>query len=132
MIGPDKVARPERKRIAEMDEFGLLKMSEVTISDEPWFEAFTKVPSAEREYIRAMRRRGENLNRGPRIRLSTIHGAKGGEADNVALFTDVSYRTHTSMCRNIDDEARVFYVGATRAKKNLFVMNPKTSYYFQT
>ena len=30
-----------------------------------------------------MRKNGEKLNEAPRITLSTIHGAKGGEAENV-------------------------------------------------
>lgn len=65
----------------------------------------------------------------PRIRISTIHGSKGGEADNVALFTDLSSKTYESMQRYPDDEARVFYVGATRARRNLHVMTPQTNKY---
>jgi superfamily I DNA/RNA helicase len=65
-----------------------------------------------------------------RIRVSTIHGAKGGEADNVALFTDMSHRTYLSMQKHPDDEARVFYVGATRARHHLHVVNPQTAKHF--
>ena len=36
-----------------------------------------------------MRKNGEKLNERPRIELSTIHGAKGGEADNVMLLTEL-------------------------------------------
>jgi superfamily I DNA/RNA helicase len=31
---------------------------------------------------------------------------------------------------NPDDEARVFYVGVTRAKENLYIMSPQTSLYY--
>ena len=40
-------------------------------------------------YIVSVRRRGERiLTEAPRIRVSTIHRAKGGEADNVAIVMD--------------------------------------------
>ena len=62
-------------------------------------------------------RRGEKiLTEAPRIRVSTIHKAKGGEADNVALLLD-----STKACTeqwDQDPEYRVFYVGMTRAKKH--------------
>ena len=31
---------------------------------------------------------GEELRKDPRVKLSTIHSAKGGEADNVLLILD--------------------------------------------
>ncbi len=95
----------------------------------PWYEALTKIGVEEREYFRAARRRGENL-RHPRIKVSTIHGAKGGECDNVLLFTDISNRTARGMYSNPDDETRVFYVGATRALTRLCIVQPQTSTYF--
>lgn len=134
-LGNDIIDTKQRKILKALDpssEPMTLDMIGMSANERPWFMAFGKVSTEDREYIRAMRRRGENLNQQPRIRLSTIHGAKGGEAENVAMFTDVSYRTFQGMNRNMDDEARVFYVGATRAKRNLYLMNPKTSYYFQT
>jgi DNA helicase-2/ATP-dependent DNA helicase PcrA len=72
-----------------------------------------------------MRRRGEKLNEAPRITLSTIHGAKGGEAENVVLLTDLSFNTMRSYERNPDDENRLFYVGATRTKEHLHVIRPQ-------
>ena len=49
-----------------------------------------KLPETDRAYIVAMLRRGEQFNKEPRISVSTIHGSKGGEADNVVVFTDLS------------------------------------------
>jgi DNA helicase-2/ATP-dependent DNA helicase PcrA len=57
--------------------------------------------------------------------VSTIHGAKGGEADNVVLFTDLSPAAEAQMNINPDDTHRVFYVGVTRAKQNLFIVEPQ-------
>ena len=63
----------------------------------------------------------KKLNQDPRILLSTIHGVKGGECDNVALLTDLSYNTQKNFERNPDDENRLFYVGATRTKKSFYM-----------
>jgi superfamily I DNA/RNA helicase len=80
-----------------------------------------KIGDMDRAYITALLRRGEKFNATPRIKLSTIHGTKGGEADNVALLTDLSNSAMEGMS---DDLHRVFYVGVTRAKQNLFIFEP--------
>ena len=93
--------------------------------DKPWFEALKNIPITKSIYIRAVLRRGENIRKQPRIKLSTIHGSKGGEADNVMLLTDLSYgpyKSSTETQQGRDDEARVFYVGMTRAKKKLVIV----------
>ena len=66
------------------------------------------------------------MNQEPRINLSTIHGAKGGEADNVMLMTDLPKKADESYFSNPDDERRVFYVGMTRAKKELHLVRSQT------
>jgi DNA helicase-2/ATP-dependent DNA helicase PcrA len=73
---------------------------------------------------------GEDLF-SPRIQFSTIHGAKGAEADNVVISPDLSYKAYNEMLANPDDEARVFYVGVTRAKQNLYILTPQTRYYYE-
>ncbi len=67
----------------------------------------------------------EAKSKDPKINISTIHGAKGGEADNVMLLTDLSRKSQEAMERDSDDECRVFYVGATRAKENLHIIQPQ-------
>jgi len=99
--------------------YGLIATAELI-----WHEAMDRIPERERAYIIAMLRRGERFNGEPRITVSTIHGSKGGEADNVALFTDLSPAAEYHMRLAPDDMHRVFYVGVTRAKKNLFIMEP--------
>ena len=79
---------------------------------------FTALTPHERSYILSMLRLGEKITKKPRINLSTIHSAKGGEADNVILLTDP------------DDDTRVFYVGITRAKHKLHIVQPNTNKYF--
>ena len=55
----------------------------------------------------------------------SIHGAKGGEADNVLLLSDLSTRFAKEYERNADDINRLFYVGITRAKQTLHIVLPK-------
>ena len=77
-------------------------------------------------YLRSIMRSGNKLDAVPRIEVSTIHASKGGERDNVMLMTDLSYgpyKSSTETQQGRDDEARVFYVGATRAKKELHIVH---------
>jgi DNA helicase-2/ATP-dependent DNA helicase PcrA len=93
-----------------------------------WYEAFNDAPQKKVRYIRRMRENGEKLDSNPRIILSTIHGVKGGEQDNVVLLTDLSRNTQINYEKNPDDENRLFYVGATRTKNHLHVIRPKDIY----
>ena len=97
-------------------------------TDKVWYEAFDNAPSRSIRYIRRMRENGEKLNSAPRISLSTIHGVKGGEQDNVVLLTDLSRNTQINYEKNPDDENRLFYVGATRSKQHLHIVRPKDNY----
>jgi DNA helicase II / ATP-dependent DNA helicase PcrA len=94
----------------------------------PWDIALNGIGDQELVYMRQIIRRGYDLGKKSNLRLSTIHGAKGGESQNVVLFTDISKRIVDDMAVNRDDERRVFYVGMTRAKENLFII-PSTSQY---
>lgn len=62
------------------------------------------------------------------IDVTTIHQSKGREADNVVLLPDVSAATWAA---NGDAEHRTFYVGATRARKRLFILPPTQEYHYQ-
>lgn len=86
-----------------------------------WHEAMDKIPDKDRAYIVAMLRRGEKFNAKPRIRLSTIHGTKGGEAENVVLMLDL---TNAALEESGDELHRTFYVGITRTLKNLYILEP--------
>jgi DNA helicase-2/ATP-dependent DNA helicase PcrA len=96
--------------------------------DDVWYNAFNNAPSKKVNYIRKMRQNGEQLNKKPRILLSTIHGVKGGEADNVILLTDLSRQTLREYEKVPDDVNRLFYVGATRTKEHLHIVEPKDIY----
>ena len=110
----------------------LKQVVEIGETPEPkiWHDMFTNLSPHERSYILALLRAGEKITKTPRIKLSTIHSAKGGEADNVVLLTDIPTKTWNKHEKNPDDETRVFYVGLTRAKQNLHIVQPKTNKYF--
>jgi superfamily I DNA/RNA helicase len=96
-----------------------------------WHEVLNDIPMSTRAYYISCLRRGEKLTRTPRIRIDTIHGVKGGEADHVALMSDMSYRTHKSYTQDPDSEHRVFYVGVTRARHNLHIIEAQTQRSYQ-
>jgi superfamily I DNA/RNA helicase len=68
---------------------------------------------------------GVELSCEPRVRVGTIHSVKGAEAENVALLTTTSQRVQIGSedAAQHDEECRIAYVGVTRAKKNLYVVN---------
>jgi hypothetical protein len=97
----------------------------------PWHVALTRMPVDEVAYILAMRTRGETLQGVPRVRLSTIHGSKGGQADHVVVLTDMSSRSFKDYEREPDQETRVWYVAVTRARQRLTIVDrPDAPKYF--
>ena len=64
----------------------------------------------------------------PRVKLATIHAVKGSECDNVVLFTDTSPQSHEGLVTpgRRDEELRIIYVGITRARRCLWIIEPQT------
>jgi superfamily I DNA/RNA helicase len=106
---------------------GELKLGDLGI----WHKVLQGISLRKREFYISVLRRGENLLRPPRVVIDTIHAVKGGESDNVAMFTDLTRRTFAGYYADPADEHRTFYVGATRARENLFVLLPQTSKFYQ-
>ena len=128
-----RVARGYKKILGEEDDtftFEELRDNNGLLAtlDMSWNEALDKVPGVDVAYVNALVRRGVDLTAPPRIKLSTIHGAKGGEAGNVVLFTDLTVAAERSMDDDPDSMHRVFYVAVTRTKKNLFTVLPENFY----
>jgi len=88
-----------------------------------WHDALTNIKIEQREYYLSMMRKGVKLTDEPHHTISTIHGAKGMEADNVVLYSIMGKNTHDAYLKNQDDERRVFYVAVTRAKERLFLID---------
>ncbi len=111
---------PTEERMYDLTELSFSKEIE-------WFDEF-QVDYEECLYIREMLRMGEKLSKDARIKLSTIHAAKGGEADNVLLILDNTKTIRESAEKSedkADEENRVWYVGVTRTKQNLYIMSAK-------
>ena len=106
-----------------MDETGVEEVE----APEVGYEVFTQDPE-ECLYIREMLSGGEELSKTARVKLSTIHAAKGGEEDNVILCLDMGNKILKSIKRSQqrnDEEHRVWYVGTTRARNNLYKLKAK-------
>lgn len=95
------------------------------LTDDVWHKVLTKISEDKRSYIVALLRRGTRLQSRPSIKLSTIHGAKGGEADHVMVLMDLSSKFAREYERNADDINRLLYVALTRAKQSLHLVLPE-------
>ena len=96
--------------------------------DLKWFECFDNAPAEDKIYIRLMLSNKEKLSDEARIKVSTIHAAKGGECENVILVLDNAKKIREATIKSVikrDEEHRVWYVGCTRAKRNLYLMRAK-------
>ncbi len=78
------------------------------------------------EWRRHAERWGPELVANTKIRVGTIHSVKGMEADNVAMLTTVGKRVEQGREDDRDqhdEECRIAYVGVTRARRNLYIVN---------
>ena len=82
-------------------------------------------------YIEKVLENGINVNKEPDIVVNTIYGVKGGEADNVILFSNISPAAKSSLQENINELRKVFYTGMTRSKRNLYIVKKQKGYVFK-
>ena len=115
------------KTLHSEDKYSLKECKEKhgLITDQVWYDSFEGLDSLTENYIRNMRANGEAINKNPRIIMSTIHGAKGGEADKVLLMQDITNAALETFSYDPDELHRLFYTGATRAKRELHVLDPR-------
>ena len=106
---------------ALVDEHGLLADIGMPAED------LLKLSSDEKQYLRAIKRRG-GITTDPAIKLSTIHRMKGGEDQNIVLMTDMGYLPHKTLQETPDDEHRVFYTAVTRTKENLHIVDAESKH----
>jgi DNA helicase-2/ATP-dependent DNA helicase PcrA len=92
-----------------------------------WYDIFVG-DQKEILYIRNIISGGEILSQNARVWLSTIHAAKGGEEDNVILSLHQGSKVQKGIRLSVDkqdEEHRVWYVGITRARNNLYKLKAK-------
>jgi DNA helicase-2/ATP-dependent DNA helicase PcrA len=129
--------RSERNELPVMreelaDEWGLDAFLR-RLDDVGPVEILSKLPERERKYLSRVVGDG-CVVKPPKITLTTIHGAKGREADLVVLIPDMTRTTHVEYTRRgrEGDEAenRVAYVAVTRARHSLVIVDHETRYHF--
>jgi len=101
------------------DKFGLNTESE-------WYEALDELGDRDVKKILKLIESGEDLTKNPRIKISTIHGVKGNERENVVVTTELSGAAFEEYQKNPDDTHRLFYVACTRTENNLYIIEPQT------
>ena len=124
---------PRSSALLGLDSDALISMSEATdklglLVDGSirWHRALNKIDLDTKNYVLNALKRKDNV-KSPRIKISTIHSMKGGEADNVLVVPDLSYAAHKEYLHNPATEHRVYYVAVTRTKKALHIMLPQTN-----
>ena len=91
----------------------LLKWKRTQLVKQPW------------DYYRKVFKSGADLH--PRIIIGTIHSVKGGEADVIHVFPDLSQSACYDMVRRPDRIHRLFYVAVTRAKSEVVLHAPSSA-----
>lgn len=87
-------------------------------------------PDASKDYIRTILKNGDDLMKPARIKVSTIHGVKGEECNNVVLYTDIEKIIYDAALKDPDPEHRLFFVGITRARENLYLPQSMGDYQY--
>lgn len=109
----------------EKEEFSLEYLQEyhgmLSTAEMPWYDVLLNIPESGVAYYRAAAKKGE-LRADPRIRINTIHGVKGGEADNVIVYPKMGTLTAATFMTDPDPEYRCAYVAVTRARQNLYIL----------
>lgn len=149
MVEADKIfsrgAKTAMRKKAEEDETATLPVDETHL--ESWIQNESNVAaiiqgdlnfltsyilSAYRKPVeyacKVIESRGEEaLKQSPQIILGTIHSMKGGEADVVVVFPDLSPSGFTEWVtpgESKDSVRRMYYVAITRAKESLYWAQP--------
>lgn len=119
--------RPASMPVFQLDgEYGIDDLTSTGFDPTPsWLDALA-MSSPMQAYIRAMRARGESLIKKPRITVSTFHGVKGGEADNVVIWQKLTSRTYQRWIEHDDQEIRALFTAMSRAKERLIFLDAAT------
>ena len=117
----------DEKETKDIEEY-IGKPMEYWDPDIDWFDAFKEVEYEDKDYIKQMLDNGEDLDSPARIFVSTIHAFKGGEKNNIILCLDQPNKIKKAIKKSkdkADEEQRVWYVGITRARNNLYKLKAK-------
>ena len=126
----DDQLEPNARKLLSASPHDRVKLSELTSSyglrnnDGIWHDALL-IDKKDSDYYRAVKDNLglDALTAEPKIAVNTMHGVKGGEADNVFFSNSMGQKPYDYYKSGYtrDDESRIFYVAATRARKRLYV-----------
>ena len=101
--------------------------------NQPWWNVLKRnfTPRQTAYFVLLLKKYGQaKLNQDPRIIIDTIHSVKGGEANNVLLYSKTNWPASFSHKTKEEksDEKRVYYTGVTRAKNTLHILSTDYKY----
>ncbi len=110
----------------QQQKLGTPHMHEVLA--EPW-QTTLNLPIYYKNYFEELQC-NRLLDKTPTIHLSTIHNAKGREAERIILINGIGEMSAEKLYdeNQLEQEARVFYVAVTRAKKQLDIVHSSNSF----
>ena len=119
-------ADPYLHRIREDDLFDILEELHASAKEYKNFEAWFLHIEEYAEELEKIRMQKQDVKEG--VTLATLHSAKGLEFDHVYII-DVNegmipYKKAV-LEQEIEEERRLFYVGMTRARKDLYLFSAK-------
>ena len=77
-------------------------------------------------FVQLLKNYGQKkLSKDPEIIIDTIHSVKGGEANNVLIYSKTNYASTFDRKSKDEkaDEKRVYYTAVTRAKDTLHILS---------
>ena len=128
------VARGSKKLMDSMHDLDMFDKHELSTNyglrtTVSWDKVF-KLSETAREILKKAETQ-KTLENAGNVEINTIHAVKGREADNVVILPDMVEMTSKAFAKDPDNEHRVFYVAATRAKSNLYLHHPVTSRFYE-
>ena len=99
------------------------------LAEGPWEKWLDKFTDKQREYIKTLILNNEDVSptSKARIRLSTIHGAKGDEDENIVHFLELGDVSYDSFRKNPIPEHNLQLVGVSRAINKLYLVTSANS-----
>ena len=125
---------------SELEEYDFKKLTTVcglklspSSQKKQWWHILNRNFSSQQilYFIRLLKRYGQQeLDADPKIIIDTIHSVKGGEADHVVLYAKANYPSNfkTKSREEKTNEKKVWYTGATRARKTIHLLDTNYKY----